>query len=58
MTAKPTYEELEQLANALTQEVVICSNIHGHLTGDKVLAKTGEVNRKALRESDLTSPDF
>ena len=31
MTAKPTYEELEQLANALTQEVVICSNIQHYL---------------------------
>ena len=31
MAAKPTYEELEQLANALTQEVVTCSNIQRYL---------------------------
>ena len=31
MTAKPTYEELEKLANALKQEIAACSNIKGFL---------------------------
>jgi diguanylate cyclase (GGDEF)-like protein/PAS domain S-box-containing protein len=31
MTTKPTYEELEKLANALKQEVAACSNLQGFL---------------------------
>ena len=31
MTAKPSYEELETLANTLTQEIATCSNLQGFL---------------------------
>ena len=31
MTAKPTYEEIEKLADALTQEIATCRNLQRHL---------------------------